>query len=361
MAGLGFTLFHRFEDVERAFSEPPAVSYYAVVERMRQAVLQRRSGLAEHPDVVTYANACYWAIRKLEYSFAARSVARLGNEGPLRILDIGCGVVPFCNWLALIGHQVVAVDPSSDVIDLLRDENANGFYGSTVEYQVAHAEDLPFADAQFDLISCISVLEHTPPGNDRLALRQMGRVLKPGGALIISFDVAPPLPTLSGEQPWPADRRRFAQPFSPGVVQRLFRAISGTFEVDDNALAPELLDLDWDSVHAFWRAAREHDVRNDALRDYVAMGGVLRRRASVPPIDVTEITAAYREGQAALEERVGFFQLHAQQRLELVQRLHREAQLLRAQLDERERSVAELQAAADERLRLIQALEAARA
>lgn len=49
---------------------------------------------------------------------------------------------------------------------------------------------LPFADSEFDLILCNHVLEHIP--NDRLAMREIKRVLKPGGQamLLVPIDTA---------------------------------------------------------------------------------------------------------------------------------------------------------------------------
>ena len=62
-------------------------------------------------------------------------------------------------------------------------------YGIT--YRTGSAADftrLSYADESFDVVSCISVLEHMPPDAQMAGVREMARVLKPGGRLIITYD-----------------------------------------------------------------------------------------------------------------------------------------------------------------------------
>lgn len=58
-----------------------------------------------------------------------------------------------------------------------------------VEYMRADLTRLPFPDASFDLVSCISVLEHMPPDTRTRGVREMARVLKPGGQLLLTYDL----------------------------------------------------------------------------------------------------------------------------------------------------------------------------
>jgi len=59
-------------------------------------------------------------------------------------------------------------------------------YGVT--YMRGDLTQLPFSAAGFDVVSCISVLEHMPPDTRALGVREMARVLKPGGRLLLTYD-----------------------------------------------------------------------------------------------------------------------------------------------------------------------------
>jgi SAM-dependent methyltransferase len=53
--------------------------------------------------------------------------------------------------------------------------------------------DVPFKDGAFDLIVCVHVLEHV--GDDRQAMREMARVLKPGGVALLLVPIVLEQPT----------------------------------------------------------------------------------------------------------------------------------------------------------------------
>jgi glycosyltransferase involved in cell wall biosynthesis/SAM-dependent methyltransferase len=351
-----FQIFYQFDRAEAAMQQPAAAEFYLLLEKLRAAVRSRSPHWADYPNLVAYASICFWAIRKLEYSFAAEAFGRIESDAghtPLRVLDIGCGVVPFCNWTSLRGHDVTAIDPLDADIEFLSRNDLNGFYGSHVDYRVGRSEQLEFEEETFDVVTCISVLEHIPPGNDRLSLWEMGRVLKPGGHLIVSFDVSPPPLPQAGQQSWPSDHRRYANPFSPDAATRFLESMASAFETSAAALPAELRRLTWDDVHAFWRAAMTHDERDDPIREYLAMGGVLRRRPALVAVPLDQITAAYLEGQQALEERVEFYASHARQRMDLVQRLDEVGQVLREEVKEKELAIVELSTAAQQKEQVI--------
>lgn len=59
-----------------------------------------------------------------------------------------------------------------------------------LDLRVADARALPFADASFDAIACASVIEHVPGEGDAEAMAEMWRVLRPGGVLHLTTNVA---------------------------------------------------------------------------------------------------------------------------------------------------------------------------
>lgn len=91
-----------------------------------------------------------------------------------RLLDLGCGNKPYCDIYTPLCSESVGCDvPHS----LHKDSN--------VEVECS-AEDIDkyFAPQSFDTILCTEVIEHTI--DDRKVAENIGRLLKPGGAVIIS-------------------------------------------------------------------------------------------------------------------------------------------------------------------------------
>jgi ubiquinone/menaquinone biosynthesis C-methylase UbiE len=68
--------------------------------------------------------------------------------------------------------------------------------------------DVPFKDDHFDLIVCVHVLEHVP--DDRLAMREMVRVLKPGGVAMLLVPIVLEQPTLEDPMIATAEQRKEA-------------------------------------------------------------------------------------------------------------------------------------------------------
>lgn len=118
----------------------------------------------------------------------ARLHAALGRamsavrSGGARALDFGCGAGNLSDHLKDLGARVVAADVSPGFLQRM---GARGF-----ETARLNGTDLrEFPDASFDLVATYSVLHHVP---DYLAaVREMARVLKPGGVLYIDHEHAP--------------------------------------------------------------------------------------------------------------------------------------------------------------------------
>jgi SAM-dependent methyltransferase len=105
-----------------------------------------------------------------------RTIDRLALPPHAHILDAGCGSGR--NMVDLARHgEVTGVELSHTSATLAR---ARGV-GEVVEGSVM---DMPFAEHSFDMVVCLDVIEHLQ--DDRGALRELRRVLRPGGALLVT-------------------------------------------------------------------------------------------------------------------------------------------------------------------------------
>lgn len=94
----------------------------------------------------------------------------------LRLLDAGCGTG--YNLLAFAGlGSTTGIDLSQDAIELCRERGVRAVRGSVLQ--------LPFAAGAFDLATSFDVIYHDWVTDDRAAVAEMARVLKPGGALVV--------------------------------------------------------------------------------------------------------------------------------------------------------------------------------
>ncbi len=102
-----------------------------------------------------------------------------------RILEVGCGLGDDAAALArrvAPGGSVVAVDGSQAMVDAARKRHGDV---AGLSFEVANAAQLPYEDATFDGCRIDRVLQHIPdPG---VAIREMVRVLRPGG-MLVAFD-----------------------------------------------------------------------------------------------------------------------------------------------------------------------------
>ena len=107
-----------------------------------------------------------------------------------------------------------------------------------LELDVQDAIALPYPDATFDCCACVSVLEHIGGGKDSVALSEIWRVLKPGGVLVLTTDVAA-VPRdvfvtsrLYGEASELGDERGvfFKHEYSPSEIEHLLSARSWDVE-----------------------------------------------------------------------------------------------------------------------------------
>lgn len=103
-----------------------------------------------------------------------------------RVLEIGCGRGGFSCWLAEQPEraaQIVAADFAVTAV-----EKGQAFASergiSTITWQVCDIQNIPHDDASFDTVISCETVEHVP--DPKLAIRELARVLKPGGRLLLT-------------------------------------------------------------------------------------------------------------------------------------------------------------------------------
>lgn len=97
-----------------------------------------------------------------------------------RVLDVGCGAGYGAAHLAQPAERVTAIDISAEAIS----EARRRYPVPNVQFEVASATSIPFADASFDVVTAFEVIEHIEEWN-RL-ITEAARVLAPGGLALIS-------------------------------------------------------------------------------------------------------------------------------------------------------------------------------
>lgn len=96
-------------------------------------------------------------------------------DGQKRVLDIGCGAGNMFHHLARYG-SVVGVDNNPRPLAVARERGYDVREGT--------AEEMPFEDASFDLVSLLDTVEHCE--DDMAVLRECQRVCAPGGHLVVT-------------------------------------------------------------------------------------------------------------------------------------------------------------------------------
>jgi SAM-dependent methyltransferase len=107
--------------------------------------------------------------------------ADFAGASGLRVLEIGCGLGTDGAQFALAGADYTGVDLTEAAIELA--QKRFELFNLPGTFRTADAENLDFADASFDLVYSHGVLHHTP--DTERAVREVHRVLKPGGRAVI--------------------------------------------------------------------------------------------------------------------------------------------------------------------------------
>ena len=124
-------------------------------------------------------------VRRLMSAFERTLDGLLDQAAPSSLLDVGCGEgVLVHRWAARLPQaRMVGIDLEEESIQAGWAQRA----APNLEYQVMHAENLPFTENEFDLASAIEVLEHVPDPEHTVA--EMARCA--GSHLLVSVPREP--------------------------------------------------------------------------------------------------------------------------------------------------------------------------
>jgi ubiquinone/menaquinone biosynthesis C-methylase UbiE len=122
-----------------------------------------------------------WA-EKADDQVAARFRTALGGAGQGNVLDVACGPGVVTAALAPGAASVTAFDATEPMLERARARCARAGLAN-VDFRCGDAENLPFADAQFDgVVTRLAVHHFADP---QRAVNEMLRVLRPGGTAVI--------------------------------------------------------------------------------------------------------------------------------------------------------------------------------
>lgn len=120
---------------------------------------------------------------KLEQNQLSDAVSAL-NFGAT-VLEVGCGTARFSQYLAEKGFNVVALDPSEDMLQLARKKC---FSLKNIEFVRAEGASLQFSDCTFDFVFAIRVINSIESEEYAIqTIKEMIRVTKKNGMILIEF------------------------------------------------------------------------------------------------------------------------------------------------------------------------------
>jgi SAM-dependent methyltransferase len=129
-----------------------------------------------HPGAPNWFNIL---IDRLQESAWREGLQSCGLRHDSRVLDVGCGTGRWLRRYLQRNLVTVGVDATQGMLQLAA---ANGVKCQLV---VGCAQNLPFGDGMFDLVSAVTVIQHIHASDQEDALKEMARVLQPGGHLLL--------------------------------------------------------------------------------------------------------------------------------------------------------------------------------
>ena len=197
---------------------------------------------------------------------APKLVRFAGVLSDSRVLDVACGTGVVALTAARSGAKVTGADLTPDLI--ARANENNKILGLDIDFHEADVEDLPFKNESFDIV--LSQFGHMFAPRPHVAIKEMLRVLKPGGTIAFSS--------------WP-----------PELFMGQFFQINAKYgpPLPDGAAAP----VQWGSVQKIKERLENsvHDLTFD------------RDKLEMPGLSVAHIRANFEKGAGPLKRIVEAF------------------------------------------------------
>jgi ubiquinone/menaquinone biosynthesis C-methylase UbiE len=129
-------------------------------------------------------------LNSLKESYRRGVLLELLPRHTWRALDVGCGTGRGIFVLNRIADRVFAIDGTFEMLTLANEKLLTGSEQVAYLHQ-ANAACLPFRDGSFDVVICLNFVHlFTDVSQKQTFVREMARVLKPGGTAIVEFDNA---------------------------------------------------------------------------------------------------------------------------------------------------------------------------
>jgi ubiquinone/menaquinone biosynthesis C-methylase UbiE len=131
-------------------------------------------------DAIAFAGVEHAFFIKAKADYLKHQLQLLyGDTKDLKVIDVGCGVGKMDAHLLGTVQSVSGVDISEACIERARLENPQ------VDYRAYDGLCLPYGDEAFDVAFMVCVLHHVEPVKRLALMREVNRVVRPGGAVFI--------------------------------------------------------------------------------------------------------------------------------------------------------------------------------